>query len=167
MSTGVVLGRLRLTPGGAAVRFELRYAVRPDELWSALTVPERVARWLAPVDGERRPGGTVRLLLGLEAVAVLTVLDCLPGHRLGCRYVFPDGLVTRVRVDLRADGGETVLALEHGGFPGSPAAYAAAWQVALDGLAAELAGRLPVPDRAGFAELSNHYESAWARLTGV
>ncbi|GAA0811565.1 SRPBCC domain-containing protein [Spirilliplanes yamanashiensis] len=166
MASGLVLGRLRAGVGGAAVRFELRFPVPVAELWSALTVPERLARWLAPVDGQRRPGATVRLLFGLDAVAAVTIEDCLPERRLDLRYVFPDGLATRLRAEVRADGGDSsVLTLDHSGFPGSPVESAAAWQVALDGLAAELAGRLQAPDPAAFEELSGLYGSAWRRLT--
>jgi uncharacterized protein YndB with AHSA1/START domain len=166
MTTGVVLGRLRSGAHGSAVRFELRYGATLDDLWAALTVPERLARWLAPGDGEPQHGATVRLLFGLEVAASVIVLDCLPGRRLELAYVFPDELRTRLRVELHAEDDETVLVLDHGGFPESPAPYAAAWQVALDGLGAELAGRLPLPDGTAFEELSRHYEAAWWRLTG-
>ena len=39
-----------LRPDGRrlAVRFERTYAAPIDEVWDALTSPERLARWLAP-----------------------------------------------------------------------------------------------------------------------
>ena len=60
-----------------------------------------------------------------------------------------------------------LLTLDHSGFPASPAEYAAAWQVNLDQLAAELVGQPPsVQYVAGFEELWPHYDAAWRRLTG-
>ncbi|WP_344151009.1 SRPBCC domain-containing protein [Nocardioides koreensis] len=31
-----------------------------DDLWSALTDPSRLARWLGEVEGDLRPGGELR-----------------------------------------------------------------------------------------------------------
>ncbi len=163
---GVVLGRMRQTPTGSAVRFELRFPADPVAVWSALVTPERVARWLAAIDGDRRPGGTVRLLFGLDAVVLLTVLNCLPGRRLDLDYRFPDGTGSRLRVEVHADGEGAILVLDHGGFPDSPAPYGAAWQDGLNRLGAELAGRLPASG-AGSVPLTMLYEAAWARMMAI
>ena len=47
-----VWGVLTPTTTGTTVRFERRYATTPEDLWSAVTEPERVARWLGPVYGD-------------------------------------------------------------------------------------------------------------------
>jgi uncharacterized protein YndB with AHSA1/START domain len=165
MTTRVIFGRLRLGPGGAAVRFEWRYAADADLVWSALTRPERLARWLAPVHGELVVGGEVRVDFGGGALAHVAVRDCRPGQCLVLQWVFPDGLATPLRVDLRRDGDDTVLALDHSGFPDSPVEYAAAWQVNLDRLSAELVGRYPNADYATeYGALVPHYTAAWQRL---
>jgi uncharacterized protein YndB with AHSA1/START domain len=155
-------------PGGSAVRFEWRYDAPPAELWAALTRPERVARWLAPISGEFEVAGQIRVDFGGGAVASVFIRACVPDRALTLEWVFPDGLVTPLRVELRRDGDVTVLALDHSCFPGSPAEYATAWQVNLDQLAAELAGR-PITTDYGteFAELLPHYEAAWQRLVDV
>lgn len=51
-------GTLRAEGERAGVRFERRYDAAPEEVWSALTEPERLTRWLANVaELELRVGG--------------------------------------------------------------------------------------------------------------
>jgi uncharacterized protein YndB with AHSA1/START domain len=165
MATGVVLGRLRMGPTGSAVRFELRYGTAPADLWWPLIMPERLGRWLTPVDGDLVLGGEVRLYFGPETVATIMVAACRPERSLDLRYGFPDGAGSRLRVDLRPDGDGTIMTLDHSGLPGSPATYAAAWQVNLDLLGGELVGGDVDIDRvAVYDELVGHYAAAWARL---
>jgi uncharacterized protein YndB with AHSA1/START domain len=52
-----VLGSLRTADGKGNVRIEDRYDTDIDDLWSALTEPHRLARWIAEVDGDMRLGG--------------------------------------------------------------------------------------------------------------
>ena len=58
-STGVI-GTLRATGGVGVIRMEDRYDTTPDDLWSALTDPRRLARWVADVEGDLRLGGEIR-----------------------------------------------------------------------------------------------------------
>jgi uncharacterized protein YndB with AHSA1/START domain len=168
MGTRVIFGRLRMGPGGSAVRFEWRFEMDQAEVWSALTDPERVARWLAPIGGVFAVGGEVRVDFGGGAAASVLIRACRPGRGLVLEWVFPDGLSTPLRVELRRDGDTTVLALDHSEFPASPAEYAAAWQVNLDQLAAELTGRTPTADYGTeFEQLMPHYTAAWQRLVDV
>jgi uncharacterized protein YndB with AHSA1/START domain len=54
----VTEGLLRTEGDRRGVRFEPRYDATPAEIWSALTEPERMRRWLANVaELEPRPGG--------------------------------------------------------------------------------------------------------------
>src|SRR3954452_16687895 len=55
-----VLGSLRAADGKGVVRIEDRYDTDIDDLWSALTAPRRLARCVAEVEGELRPGGEFR-----------------------------------------------------------------------------------------------------------
>ena len=55
--TGTVVGTLRAVDGKAVVRMEDHFDTDADDLWSALTDPQRLARWIAHVDGDLRPGG--------------------------------------------------------------------------------------------------------------
>ena len=55
--TSRVLGILRTAEGKGVVRIEDRVDTRPDDLWSALTDPRRLARWLGEVEGDLQLGG--------------------------------------------------------------------------------------------------------------
>ncbi len=55
--TGVsntLLGSLQAVDGKAVVRMEDRFSTDIDDLWSALTDPQRLARWIAEVEGDLR-----------------------------------------------------------------------------------------------------------------
>ena len=45
----MIEGKLRSEGDRAGVRFERRYDFAPEEVWSALTDPDRLGRWLANV----------------------------------------------------------------------------------------------------------------------
>ena len=55
-----ILGSLRSADGKGIVRIEDRYDTDIDDLWSALTDPRRLARWIGDVEGDLRPGGEFR-----------------------------------------------------------------------------------------------------------
>src|SRR6476620_548819 len=54
------LGTLRAADGTGVVRLEDRFDTDMDDLWSALTDPGRLARWLGEVEGDLRRGGEFR-----------------------------------------------------------------------------------------------------------
>ena len=58
--TDRILGSLRSADGKGVVRMEDRFETDVDDLWSALTDPGRLARWLGEVDGDLRLGGEFR-----------------------------------------------------------------------------------------------------------
>src|ERR1700723_2218786 len=55
-----ILGSLRSADGKGVVRMQDRFDTDIDDLWSALTEPERLARWIGEVDGDLRLGGEYR-----------------------------------------------------------------------------------------------------------
>jgi uncharacterized protein YndB with AHSA1/START domain len=55
-----ILGSLRSAEGKGIVRMEDRVDTHVDEVWSALTDPRRLARWLGKVEGDLRLGGEFR-----------------------------------------------------------------------------------------------------------
>src|SRR6476659_9883391 len=56
-----ILGSLRSAEGVGVVRIEDRYDTDIDDLWSAITDPDRLARWFGDVDGELSLGGEFRV----------------------------------------------------------------------------------------------------------
>ena len=55
-----ILGSLRSADGKGVVRMEDRFDTDIDDLWSALTDPRRLARWIGEVEGDLRLGGEFR-----------------------------------------------------------------------------------------------------------
>ena len=52
-----ILGSVRSADGKGIVRIEDRLDTGIDDLWSALTDPRRLSRWIGDVEGDLRPGG--------------------------------------------------------------------------------------------------------------
>ena len=130
-----------LRPDGdrVAVRFERRYAATPVELWSAVTDPGRVGRWLAPVTllDERR----YRLDFGDDHTTLGEVLACEPPRLLTVSWEFTGEPASRVHVELHPDGAGAVLVLDHTRLPvGQGVGYGAGWQAHLAGMEAQLTG---------------------------
>ena len=116
------IGTLRATDGLGVVRLEDRFDTDLDDLWSALTDPLRLARWLGEVDGDLRRGGEFRahfFASGWEGTGRVEV--CEPPHRLLVTTRSPDQPDGVVEATLTADGdGHTVLVIEDRGVPAGP-----------------------------------------------
>ena len=144
MSETTLDGVLRRSDDGHAVRFERAYPTDIHDLWSALTEPDRVARWLAEVTGDLRVGGRVTVHFD-DGPAAFEVVTCECPHTLAARWLSDAGgsLVT-ARLASTNDG-RTQLVLDHTGLRASSApGYAAGWHYYLDALGPSLAGE-PAP----------------------
>lgn len=167
-----LLGSLRPLSGRTAVRFERTYRTTATDLWSAVTDPARVGRWLAPLSGDLQPGGGWRLDFGDDESSG-TVLRCQPPHLLEVSWDFPGEPTSRVTVQVApgatAEGGPSShLVLEHVLLPGAQAAgYGAGWHAHLDGLAAELQDGPPAAWDEVFAAVLPRYRSRAAGTTGA
>lgn len=160
-STGPrILGSLRTADGAGIVRLEDRFDTDVEDLWSAVTDPERLARWLGVVDGDLRPGGQFRAhyyASGWEGIG--RVEACEPPHRLLISTTAanePDGAV---ELTLTADRDQTILVIEDRGVPMDHiAAYGAGDQIHVEDLAAYLAGRERCDARSRWQELHPSYQ---------
>lgn len=162
-----ILGTLRAADGKGIVRLEDRFDTDRDDLWSALTDPQRLARWLGEVEGDLRQGGEFRaryFASGWEGTCRVEV--CQPPQRLLLLTTSPDEPDGVVEVTLTPDGDQTVLVIEDRGVPLEQiAAYGAGDQVHVEDLAAYLAGRGPCDARARWQELHPGYQKLAADLT--
>jgi uncharacterized protein YndB with AHSA1/START domain len=162
-----ILGSLRSADGKGIVRMEDRYDTDIDDLWSALTDPGRLARWLGEVEGDLRLGGEFRARFfasGWEGTG--RVDTCEPPRHLLVLTKDPDVPYELViEATLTADGAQTILILEERGMPlDQLAAYGAGIQVHVEDLAAYIAGRERCDAGARWAELLPAYQDLAASV---
>jgi uncharacterized protein YndB with AHSA1/START domain len=158
-----ILGSVRAANGAATVHVEDRYDASIADLWSAITEPERLARWIAAVDGDLQPGGLfqARFTTGWEGPGRVDVCD--PPRRL--LLTLSPGRVDQTEIEavLAADGERTRLVVEEGGLPiDGSASYGAAWQAQIEDLAAYLAGRPALDLKSRWDELVPIYRERHA-----
>ena len=162
-----ILGSLRSADGKGVVRMEDRFDTDIDDLWSALTDPGRLARWIGEVEGDLRLGGEFRghfFASGWEGTG--RVEACEPPRRLLLLTEAPDQPDEHaIEVTLTADGDQTILVWEERGMPlDLLAAYGAGIQVHVEDLAAHVAGRERRDAEARLDELLPAYEELAANV---
>jgi uncharacterized protein YndB with AHSA1/START domain len=136
------LATVRPSGDAALVRVEDVYATTARDLWSAITEPERLARWIADVSGDLAVGGEFRIRFTSSWEGVGRVDACEPHHRLVVTTTDEDGTSTEIEARIMSEGDAARLVVEERGLPIDDAPdYAAGWQVHLEDLAAALAGR--------------------------
>src|SRR4051794_39545414 len=155
-----ILGSLRTGDGKGVVRIEDRYDTDIDDLWSALTDPRRLARWIAEVEGDLRLGGEFRARFTSGWEGTGRVEACEPPRRLLVLTKDaeePDEEV--LEATLIPDGDQTILVIEARGLPIEYlAAHGAGWQVHVEDLAAHLVGRERCDVKARWDELIAAYQ---------
>ena len=159
-----ILGTLRSENGEGIVQMEDRYDTDIDDLWSAMTDPERLVRWWGKVDGDLRPGGEFRFVIPNALEGVGRVDACDPPRQLSVTMRDEDPrpgqpAETVLEARLTAEGDQTVLVVEERGLPlHLLAAYGAGIQIHVENLADHLAGRERGDDEARWSELLPAYE---------
>ncbi|WP_167481578.1 MULTISPECIES: SRPBCC domain-containing protein [Amycolatopsis] len=137
-------------PAGEAYTVELRrrYDAEIDDVWDAITNPERLRRWLRPVTGDLRLGGKYELAGGEHG----EILRCEPPRLLKVSWLYgPDAEAwpgtSEVEVRLApGPAGDTEFELIHAAVVGEPSfptygpgAGGVGWDLALLTLARLLA----------------------------
>jgi uncharacterized protein YndB with AHSA1/START domain len=141
-----ILGSLRSADGKGIVRMEDRYDTDIDDLWSALTDPVRLARWIGEVEGDLRLGGEFRThFFASGAKSAGRVEECEPPNRLLVQTKHVDAQYELViEATLTADGTQTILVIEERGMPLDLLhGYGAGIQIHFEHLADYIAGREP------------------------
>jgi len=133
---------------GRSIRLRRTYKAPIDDVWDALTDPERIGRWFLPISGDYRLGGTYQF----EGNAGGEIVACEKPHRLRVTWVYGEvsspADVSEVEVRLTAAGDEaTTLELEHIAIVPDefwttygPGAVGVGWEGGLLGLALHLSG---------------------------
>ena len=162
-----IVGSLRSAGGKGIVRMEDRYDTDVDDLWSALTDPHRLARWLGEVEGELHLGGEFRARFfasGWEGTGRVEVCEP-PRHLLVLTKMTGQTDEHAIETTLAADGNQTILVWEERGMPlDQLAAYGAGVQVHVEDLAAHIAGRGRCDADARWGELLPAYQDLAANV---
>ena len=142
-----LLGTLRSVDGEGIVRMENRFDTDIDELWSAVTDPDRLARWYGEVDCELSKEGEFRVHIALAGERTGRVEACEPPRRLLLTMRDPDPQPgqpeqTLLEAQLIPEGTGTRLVWEERGMPVILlAAYGAGIQIHVEHLADYISGR--------------------------
>jgi uncharacterized protein YndB with AHSA1/START domain len=127
------------------VLLKRNYPAGVEDVWDALTDPERMRRWFMPITGELKVGGSFQL----QGNAGGEILECVEPERLRVSWLYgPDPGFSEVEVRLTPEDGErTVVELEHVAVVPDdfwdqfgPGAVGVGWDLGLYGLALHLAG---------------------------
>ena len=164
--SGRLLGSLRSADGKGVVRMEARFDTDIDDLWSALTDPRRLARWIGEVEGDLRLGGEYRFCFFASGSEGTGRVDaCEPPRRLLLAMALGQPDEDVIEVTLAADGDQTILVWEERDMPlDLLAAYEAGVQIHVEDLAAYLAGRERVDAAARWDELEPAYQDLAAKI---
>jgi uncharacterized protein YndB with AHSA1/START domain len=142
------VGNGRLAGADArTVRLRRSYDAPIEEVWEALTTPERIGRWFLPISGDYRLGGRYQF----EGNAGGEILACERPNRLRATWEYgdPTGPASEIEIRLTATGqGTTMLELEHTAVVPEemwtqfgPGAVGVGWEGGLLGLALHLENR--------------------------
>lgn len=160
-----VLGSLRSVDGEGIVRIEDRLDTGIDDLWGALTDPDRLARWFGEVEGKLSPGGEFRVLIALGGPRTGHVETCEPPQHLLVTMRDPEPQPgqpeqTVIEAQLIAEGAQTRLVWEERGMPVNLLpAYGAGIQIHVEHLADYLSDRELRSIEARWNELFPAYEA--------
>jgi uncharacterized protein YndB with AHSA1/START domain len=143
----------------AAVRLERLLKAPVERVWASWTEPERMARWLAPVEsGAPGPGETFVLRMQPAESVTCTVTAWDAPRLLELTWHYTGEEPSRLRLTLEPCGEGTRLVLDHAETT-DPVDYGAGWHAYLDTLEAHLEER-PAP---GFDERDRDLRAAYAR----
>jgi uncharacterized protein YndB with AHSA1/START domain len=157
-TNGGITGTMHAIDGKGAVRMSGRYDTDIDDLWSAITDPARLARWVAEVEGDLRLDGEFRAKFTSSWEGPGRVDVCEPPQRLLLTMSPGEDDETVIEATLEAEGDGTRLLVEERGLPlGEVAAYGAGWQAHVEDLAAHVAGRSPADWHTRWTELAPAY----------
>jgi uncharacterized protein YndB with AHSA1/START domain len=171
------VGQRKLAAGdGHVVVLRREYNATVEDVWDAITDPDRISRWFLPVTGDLRLGGRYQL----KGNAGGEIRRCEPPRLLQVTWIFGedpspglDSSVVEVRLSSAGDG-RTAFELEHAAVETpqwgeyGPGAVGVGWELALLGLGLHLrGGSIEDPDAWDQSpeakELMTRSSEAWGR----
>ena len=161
----LTLGSLRSVDGEGVVRIEERLDAGIEDVWAALTDPDRLKHWFGDVEGELAEGGGFHVRITLAGPRVGRVESCQAGRHLLLSMRDPDrrpGQPERMVIEARLseEGARTLVVWEERGMPVNLLpAYGTGIQIHVEHLADYLGGRELRNAETRWAELFPAYEA--------
>lgn len=140
MTATTPLGEVLRDADGVSLRFERSYATDVDDLWSAITDPDRCTRWLGTWSGDPA-SGTVDFIMTAEDAAgpePVTIETCEPPRRLAPTFTTADGPWPLEVTLTERDGSTELVVVHHLAEPYDASSVGPGWQCYLDRLDATL-----------------------------
>jgi len=136
------LGQVTELPEGVQLQFRRSWPDPIEEVWAALTEPDRMLRWIGTYEGERRVGGAGTFTMTHEEQLVgepMRIVECEAPRHLVVEWNTEEGW--RVELDLTREGDRTVLLFTQLFARGTEVVdYVLGWHWYLDKLDAEVTG---------------------------
>ncbi|HEX8497877.1 MAG TPA: SRPBCC family protein [Actinomycetales bacterium] len=147
MTVSTPLGQVLRDQDGVRLEFVRTYDDPVGEVWSALTSPDRLARWLGTVTGDPATGAVELVMTEDEGAAAetVTIVDCEPPTRLVVEMPTPDGTWRLSTVLREQDGVTTMTFTQRLAEPYDASSVGPGWHYYLDRLAAVVTATA-VPD---------------------
>jgi uncharacterized protein YndB with AHSA1/START domain len=139
----------RLEDGRQRLEFRRSWPDPIDDVWTALTEPDRLARWIGRYEGPRAVGATGTFFMtheeGEHTGEPMTIVECDPPRRLVVEWTQQETADWRVDLDLWAEDDRTWLSFVQV-FPADADVvdFAMGWHWYLAKLEAEV-GNAPAP----------------------
>jgi uncharacterized protein YndB with AHSA1/START domain len=167
MTTNATMRALDETHG--AVRVEDVYDTDIGDLWQACTSPERLARWIARVEGDLQVGGTVDAVFTSTWIGPIRIEVCEAPHHLLLTTEPGTDDEGQIEVWLTEAGSRTRLVVEERGLPTTHLPfYASGWRVHLEDLGRSLQVGGPVHPQGWSSEAAAPgWKHRWEELTPV
>ena len=150
-----ILGSMRrIDEVRGAVRVEDVYDTEIGDLWSAVTEPARLARWIASVEGDLRVGGTVQTQFTSTWEGPGRIDVCEPPKHLVVTMEPGTDDEAVIEAWLTSEGEQTRLVIEERGLPlDALYKHGAGWQAHIEDLGRYLAGG------------DSNWKARWTELT--
>jgi uncharacterized protein YndB with AHSA1/START domain len=149
----------RIDEARGAVRVEDVYDTDIGDLWSAVTEPRRLARWIAEVEGDLRVGGMVQARFTSTWEGPGRIDVCEPPNHVVLTMEPATADETVIEAWLTSEGEQTRLVVEERGLPVDVLyKHGAGWQAHIEDLGRYLAGDQS-NWKARWTELADAYQS--------
>ncbi|WP_010204341.1 SRPBCC domain-containing protein [Salinibacterium sp. PAMC 21357] len=149
-----VQGQTRIVEGTGVVEVSTVFATSADDLWEAITEPNRLARWFGEVSPRRGTEDTYEASLVTGWAGTINVTQCERPQLIELTLHDDEPSMTTVRATLEPEGEGTRLTIEEKGLPmENLTPYVAGWHAQIDQLHAMLAGDPTVEWRPRWEEL--------------